>query len=144
MIKFSAYCRVCLLLGLLCALSSCEKDDDKSDKAVNQWIDATMRSWYLWYSDIPDKKQLNFNAEPETFFRSLLSKEDGKNNPQVSGGHYYYSTIKKKTASTTTRSYMGGEPALGFEFQNWQLDNTGTKFAANVLYVLPGSPAEKQ
>ena len=68
MIKFSAYCRVCLLLGLLCALSSCEKDDDKSDKAVNQWIDATMRSWYLWYSDIPDKKQLNFNAEPETFF----------------------------------------------------------------------------
>ena len=144
MIKFSAYCRVCLLLGLLCALSSCEKDDDKSDKAVNQWIDATMRSWYLWYSDIPDKKQLNFNAEPETFFRSLLSKEDGKNNPQVSGGHYYYSTIKKKTASTTTRSYMGGEPALGFEFQNWQLDNAGTKFAANVLYVLPGSPAEKK
>ena len=144
MIKFSAYCRVCLLLGLLCALSSCEKDDDKSDKAVNQWIDATMRSWYLWYSDIPDKKQLNFNAEPETFFRSLLSKEDGKNNPQVSGGHYYYSTIKKKTASTATRSYMGGEPALGFEFQNWQLDNTGTKFAANVLYVLPGSPAEKK
>lgn len=144
MIKFSVYCRTCLLVGLLLSFVSCEKDDDKSDKSVNQWIDATMRNWYLWYNDIPDKKQLNFNAEPETFFRSLLSKEDGKNNSQVSGGHYYYSTIKKKTSSTTTRAYMGGEPTLGFEFQNWYLGDASRRSAANVLYVLPGSPAEKK
>ncbi|WP_322934092.1 S41 family peptidase [Bacteroides sp. CG01] len=133
MIKFSAYCQVCLLLGLLCAFSSCEKDDDKSDKAINQWIDATMRSWYLWYSDIPDKKQLNFNAEPETFFASLLSQSDGKSQ--------HYSAIKKK--KTTTRASLGDEPTLGFEFQSWKITDL-RKSGVNILYVLPGSPAEEK
>lgn len=78
MIKFSAYCRVCLLLGLLCALSSCEKDDDKSDKAVNQWIDATMRSWYLWYSDIPDKKQRILMLSRKHSFVLFCQKKMGR------------------------------------------------------------------
>lgn len=140
MMKFSLYCRICLLLGLLFSFSACkDDDDDKSDKATNKWIESTMRSYYLWYNDIPDKEQLDYNAEPETFFQSLLSSEDGKNR---GNSHYYYSTIKKKK-STTTRSNMGGEPTLGFEFQSWIIDKSNYA-AVNVLYVLPGSPAEKK
>lgn len=141
MIKFAVYCRFFLLFGLLISFSACEKEDNEvNDKTTNKWIESTMRNYYYWYADIPESGKLNFNSSPETFFTSLLSKNDGKDNPQVSGGHYYYSTIKKKE-TTSTRSYLGEKPALGFEFQNWQLDKDGTKFAVNVLYVLPGSPA---
>lgn len=139
MMKYSIYCRVCLLLGLLFFFSACKDDDDdvKSDKATNQWIESTMRSYYLWYEDIPDKAKLNYNSTPETFFQSLLSNNDGKTR---NGIQYHYSTIEKKK-SATTRSYLGEEPSLGFEFQNWII---GTRYATNILYVLPGSPAEKQ
>lgn len=55
---------------------------------------------------------------------------------------YYYSTIKKKK-SVATRSNMGEEPTLGFEFQTWIINGAGYR-AVSVLYVLPGSPAEKK
>lgn len=140
MMKFSVYCRVCLLLGLLLSFSACkDDDDDKGDKATNQWIEKTMRSWYLWYDDIPATGKLNFNVSPETFFRSLLFEKDGKTRE---GYRYYYSTIKKKS-SATTRASLGEEPTLGFEFQSWYFTDL-KKNAVNVLYVLPGSPAEER
>lgn len=140
MMKYSIYGRVCLLLGLLFFFSACKDDDDdnKSDKATNQWIETTMRNYYLWYEDIPEKAKLNYYSTPETFFQSLLSTNDGKTR---NGIQYHYSTIEKKKSATTTRSYFGEEPSLGFEFQNWII---GTRYATNILYVLPGSPAEKQ
>lgn len=136
--------RIPLLLGLLFTFSACEKEDNKEegDNATNRWIENTMREYYLWYEDIPNGKKLDYTADPTVFFRSLLSRQDGKDNPQVSGGHYYYSAIKKK-ASATTRADMSEEPTLGFEFQSWILNSQGTLYGANVLYVLPGSPAEK-
>lgn len=138
MMKYSIYYRVCLLLGLFFFFSACKDDDDnKSDKATNQWIESAMRSYYLWYGDIPAKSKLNYNSTPETFFQSLLSPNDGKSRNNI---QYYYSTIEKKK-SATTRSYLGEEPTLGFEFQNWII---GSRYAANVLYVLPGSPAEEK
>lgn len=139
MMKYSIYCRIGLLSVFLFFFSGCEKEEDeKSDKATNQWIESTMRSYYLWYEDIPDKTKLNYYATPEAFFSSLLSSEDGKTR---NGTRYHYSTIEKKK-SATTRSYLGEEPALGFEFQNWIIGSS--KFAINVLYVLPDSPAEKK
>lgn len=143
MMKFSIYCRICLLLGLLFSFSACkDDDDDKSDKATNQWVESTMRSYYLWYEEIPDKNKLNFNADPEAFFCSLLASEDGKTRNNT---RYYYSTIKKKK-SAATRSNMGEEPTLGFEFQHWIIRDSDyhTYHTVNVLYVLPGSPAEKK
>lgn len=38
---------------------------------------------------------------------------------------------------------MGEEPTLGFEFQTWIINGAGYR-AVSVLYVLPGSPAEKK
>ena len=140
MMKFSIYGRMCLVLGFVFSFSACkDDDDDKSDKTTNQWIESAMRSYYLWYEEIPDKKELNFNADPEDFFYSLLASEDGKTKNKT---RYYYSTIKKKK-SVATRSNMGEEPTLGFEFQTWIINGAGYR-AVSVLYVLPGSPAEKK
>lgn len=138
--KISIY-QVSLLLGLLFSFSACEKDDDgngtQSDSSINQWIDKTMRDWYLWYDEIPDKGKLNYNATPEAFFKSLLVQKDGKN---FNGAHYFYSTIEKKKAAT--RGSMGESPTLGFEYQLYYITNLG-KNMINVLYVLPNSPAAK-
>lgn len=61
MMKFSIYeSRMCLVLGFVFSFSACkDDDDDKSDKTTNQWIESAMRSYYLWYEEIPDKKELN-------------------------------------------------------------------------------------
>ena len=99
MMKFSIYGRMCLVLGFVFSFSACkDDDDDKSDKTTNQWIESAMRSYYLWYEEIPDKKELNFNADPEDFFYSLLASEDGKTKNKT---RYYYSTIKKKKSVAT-------------------------------------------
>lgn len=137
--KYSIHFPVCLLLGLVFFFSACEKDDGaKSDKSTNQWIESTMRSWYLWYDQIPEKAKLNYNADPEVFFQSLLYvSKDGKTK---NDSHYFYSTIQKK--STTTRASFGEEPSLGFEYQSWNFTNEKVK-ALNVLYILPDSPAEE-
>lgn len=37
-----------------------------------------MRSDYLWNNDIPAQNKLDFSADPQTFFRSMLSLKDGK------------------------------------------------------------------
>ena len=120
------------LIAVILLLASCNKDDaDKATSNANRWIETNMRHWYYWYDEIPESKKLNFSSNPETFFNSLLSNNDGKSG-------YHYSTIKKK--NTATRS-SNNDPSFGFEFQNWV--NTQTRYAVNVLYVLPNSPAEK-
>ena len=125
-------------LLLLSLFTSCKNNDDNKEEVnkTNRWIETNMRHWYYWYDEIPVKSNLNFSANPELFFNSLLCSKDGKDG-------YHYSTIKKK--STATRS-GDSEPTFGFEFQNWKInkDNTGNNFyyAVNILYVLPNSPAE--
>ena len=54
-----------LTTAMVCFMGCKDDDDDKSDKTTNQWIESAMRSYYLWYEEIPDKKELNFNADPE-------------------------------------------------------------------------------
>ena len=85
-----------LTTAMVCFMGCKDDDDDKSDKTTNQWIESAMRSYYLWYEEIPDKKELNFNADPEDFFYSLLASEDGKTKNKT---RYYYSTIKKKKSA---------------------------------------------
>lgn len=127
----------CQLALIIFCCSSCQKEsaDEKLNHKTNQWIETNMRHWYYWYNDIPAKSKLNYSADPELFFNSLLSKSDGKTS---SGTHYYYSTIQKK--NITTRNIQG--LSLGFEFQNWRTHPTQPNYAVNVLYVLPNSPAQ--
>lgn len=85
------------LLGMSCSDDTPAKGDDpgngNTELEVNEWIESVMRSDYLWNNDIPAQNKLDFSADPQTFFRSMLSLKDGKTR---NGKHlYYYSYMEK-------------------------------------------------
>lgn len=127
-----------LSLTAITGFSSCEKDqnaEEAVDKetAVDKWIESTMRENYYWYKDMPSASTLNFLTDPESFFASLLSKSDGKDN-------YAYSYIESTAA--TTRSISQTDYSYGFEFEGYRLNSTGD-LVAHLLYVAPNSPASE-
>lgn len=133
------YVSILFIIGFVMLFPACASDDDPvpTDGTVNEWVETKMRSMYYWYDEIPDKSKLDFNKETMSFFTSLLSEKDGKS---AEDGHHYYSYIEKVNA--TSRSYYGDRPSLGFEFQLWFIRSTG-KYAVNILYTLPDSPASR-
>ena len=136
-------------LLLLCLISiinsSCEKKEtDSNFDDVNSWIDYTMRQQYLWNNDIPEAQYLNYQASPEAFFQSLLSKKDGKDR---GGQHYYFSRIEKRN-DTKTRAIADANNTYGYEYALYLVSNSSDGsllptpiYYARILYVLPGSPA---
>lgn len=132
----------CILVILsFLVFAACEKEDNngpKTDNDVNQWIEKTMRDNYLWNSELPEKNTLNFDAEPEDFFHSLLSDKDGKD---LEGGHHYFSTLEKVVV---TKSGTSSIDSYGFEFVRYVIKNgSNTYKAALIIYVLKDSPAEQ-
>ncbi|MDR2917916.1 MAG: hypothetical protein LBV72_00930 [Tannerella sp.] len=116
-------------------------DEDRPETLA--WIEDTMRQHYLWNDKIKKAGELNYTADPETFFTSLLYKnEDGKTG--ASGNHHYYSYIEKATVDT--RSFTTEDYTYGFEFTTvvFNLQGSTTKIiGALILYLLPGTPAEE-
>lgn len=106
--------------------------------SVNEWIYEVMADKYLWYDEIPDKKRLDLDAEPEPFFLSLLSDKDGK---KLKSGHHYFSRITKKT--TETKYIDTEEPAYGFDFVAYYVKDNSDQCFVQITYVLPDSPAAK-
>lgn len=133
-----------LMNGLLvgCKDEKPKSDDPKEGLAVNHWIEKTMREDYLWNTEIPAAGKLNYSAEPEIFFRSLLSLKDGKTR---NGSHHYYSYIEKNKDYTGTRTSIDRDDTYGMEFILYSItDDKGNPLGyywARVLYVLPNSPA---
>lgn len=136
------------LLCLLCYSSlffSCEDPENfpTGSSDINKWIYQTMHTNYLWNDEIPDIDKLNFSADPQLFFKSLLSKKDGKDS---NGLHYYYSYIEKNKDYSDTRTSIDSDDTYGMEFVRYTVtDNsgvTGYEFI-RILYILPNSPAEE-
>ena len=130
---------VVLLWGLLLGLIACEKEEAvvTDTNQVNNWIEETMRTNYLWYEELPDKSRLDFSADPETFFNSMLSDKDGK---VINGSLHHFSTIEK---ATSTKTILDENDSYGFDFAitKLQTSDRGTFNIAVVIYVLPNSPA---
>ena len=66
---------------------SIKGDDDDTDLSINHWIEKKLRNDYLWYNELPATNKIDYTADPETFFYSLLSLNDGKTR---NGKHLYY------------------------------------------------------
>jgi carboxyl-terminal processing protease len=138
-----------LLTALVLGNSSCKEEEVNSttsgeESEVNAWIRSTMLEHYLWYTDMPAKSKLNFDNDPETFFISLLSDNDGKD--YGDGGHYYYSYIEDLSADETsaaisTRSVSQTDYSYGFDFLLYALNDTA--YVARVLYVAYDTPASE-
>ncbi|WP_291528292.1 S41 family peptidase [Bacteroides sp. UBA939] len=136
--------RFLLFLFICFSLSACEKDDSTGSddrSATLKWIENTMREHYYWYKEIPAAGKLNYTREPEDFFYSLLSKEDGKDYMNSAGQmqHYYFSTIEE-LSDGDTRSSIQEDNSYGFEFTTVYI-NDAKELYALILYVLKDSPA---
>lgn len=146
MIRYQNY-YIVLLLGVL-ALSACKSssnDDnivaEKSEyQKCNEWIAGVMRSDYLWKSSIPADNKLDYTASPETFFYTLLSSNDGKH---TSSKNYFYSYIEKNKDYTSSKAISDDTDSYGIDFVRYSLSNKAGYEYDRVMYVLPGSPAEK-
>ncbi|MDH6356416.1 S41 family peptidase [Parabacteroides sp. PF5-9] len=121
--------------------ASCSKDEKPippggEEDDVNTWIHKTMDKNYLW--SIPDKSSLDFSQNPDKFFASLLSRNDGI---EINGTHQYFSYIEEKE---TTRAIDENNPTYGFDFGAYRVINDNQEtigYYAIILYVLPNSPA---
>lgn len=140
-------CVLCSTLFISCSddeRGGVKPDDPKEGLPVNLWIEKMMRADYLWTKDMKDNSKLDFFAEPETFFRSLLSQKDGKTR---NGVHYYYSYISKNKNYTDTKTSINPDNTYGFEFAGFNITDKNGVFLdfvyLRILYVLPDSPAEK-
>lgn len=136
------------ILSLLIFIS-CEPDDPGNKKPpvsgsnkANEWIESVMRQNYLWNEEIPD--ELNYSLDPEAFFESMLSLQDGK--PRgLDIAHMYYSYIEKKKEKT--KAIGNEDDTYGFDFMFYTLVDNNNKptgeAMARILYVQPNSPASE-
>ena len=126
-----------VIVGAICIsifIGSCGEDRWEGyaeQTKTDRWIYDTMRVHYYWQDAIISYDKANFFTEPFKFFKSLLSKEDGKNGIP-------YSTIDSLHTSQT-RSVAYAEYSYGFDFALYQLE--GSRYVAQLLYVVPNSPA---
>ncbi|MDR0989072.1 MAG: PDZ domain-containing protein [Prevotellaceae bacterium] len=137
-----------LLCSLLFSLCACEKESHlpaEGERATIEWIENTLRKNYLWNSEIPASKLLDYALAPAEFFPSLLSRKDGKDYTDVNGvrRHTYYSYIEE-LGQPDTRGYINDQASYGFEYQSLVVYNKDTRkydYYVFVEYVLEGSPA---
>ena len=122
---------VVLLWGLLLGLIACEKEEAvvTDTNQVNNWIEETMRTNYLWYEELPDKSRLDFSADPETFFNSMLSDKDGK---VINGSLHHFSTIEK---AASTKTILDENDSYGFDFAITKLQ-TSDRGTFNIAVVI--------
>lgn len=127
MTKKCYYIVIIVLLGVL-SFSSCASDDDLSSEApdairsenvyleFNKWIYSQMNHDYLWRNDMPDSVSCDYELDPVSFYKSLLSSKD------------------RFSYCETNESY--NPPAektnLGYEYQQFELEN-GLEFAQVLL-----------
>ena len=95
MIKANFSLNIWIGIFLCLLIVSCSDDnddsikgnDDNTDISINHWIEKKLRNDYLWYSELPATNKIDYTADPEAFFYSLLSLKDGKTR---NGKHLYY------------------------------------------------------
>lgn len=112
------------------------------NEKINKWIYDEMSFQYFWNTSIPDESKLNFKAQPDAFFNSLIYNYNTLTGDRFSymekdGVNYYPSTTKAYSAGTTEK-YND----IGFDFQAYRFVNDEVKIFVN--YVKEGSSASKQ
>ena len=152
MIKANFSLNIWIGIFLCLLIVSCSDDnddsikgnDDNTDISINHWIEKKLRNDYLWYSELPATNKIDYTADPEAFFYSLLSLKDGKTR---NGKHLYYYSYMKKNKGYKTRTSIDADNTYGMEFTLFSVVDRNNKplgyYYARVLYILPDSPADK-
>lgn len=131
-----------LIILSVVLLSACSDNDNQSEDEgaktptlsdnayVNDWIFSEMDTWYLWRDNMPDKKSLDFESKPVSFFESLLyNKESSKG--------YTFSAIEENQDNMLRAS--SGMASLGLEYAIGDIGDNSYVFV--IQYVYPGTDA---
>ena len=138
--------RYVVLAGFIFSLSACKKTTDdvtpqtststSDNQTVDSWILSNMREVYYWNDKIPANPDTTL--APKVFFDSILNKYDATTNP--TGDRFSWI---EESADDLSASLSGQTTTTGMEY-NLYLRSAGSDgVIVQVLYVLPGSPAQK-
>lgn len=131
-------------------LSGCKKEDDaitpqtgtgttttvSENQTVNRWILDNMRALYYWNDKIPTNPDTTL--APDNFFDSILYKYDATTNPN--GDRFSWI---EQSAEELQASLSGESKTTGMEYDLFLRSSGSDGVIAQVLYVLPNSPAAK-
>ncbi|GAB4025404.1 S41 family peptidase [Spirosoma gilvum] len=130
--------------GFIIAVSACQqKSEDvtpqtsastSENTTINDWILQNMQEVYYWNDKIPANPDKTLS--PDLFFDSLLNKYDATTNP--TGDRFSWI---EEDANTLTAELSGQTTTTGMEYNLYLRASGSTGVIAQVLYVLPGSPA---
>ncbi|GAB3701938.1 S41 family peptidase [Spirosoma flavus] len=140
-------------VGATLSLSSCTKPADNvtpqtttgststsatasENQTINDWILANMQELYYWNDKIPANPDKSL--APAAFFESLLYDRANTANTERDR----FSWIEE-SADDLSASLSGQTTTTGMEYNLYLRTSGGTGVIAQVLYVLPGSPAAK-
>jgi C-terminal processing protease CtpA/Prc len=139
--------KIWLVSGIVLLLASaCKHTEDEvtpttdvtvaENQKVNDWILENMQDYYYWNDKLPsnpDKTQA-----PSDFFDSILYTYDATTNPN--GDRFSWI---QESADELEASLSGETTTTGMEYNLYLRASGSTGVIAQVLYVLPNSPAEK-
>lgn len=134
-----------LLVGFSLLLAACNPQAEDAvvpqtttnpNGVVDNWILANMRELYYWNDKIPASPDTTL--APDEFFESLLYTYDETTNPN--GDRFSWI---QESADELEASLSGETTTTGMEYNLYLRASGSDAVIAQVLYVLPGSPAEK-
>ncbi|PRY45573.1 C-terminal processing protease CtpA/Prc [Spirosoma oryzae] len=134
-----------LIAGLAMSLTSCKHQEADTvtpqsststteNQTVDSWILDNMQTYYYWNDKIPANPDKTL--APSDFFDSLLNTYNATTNPE--GDRFSWI---EENASDLTSSLSGETKTTGMEFALYLRASGSTDVIAQVLYVLPNSPA---
>ncbi|MVM35186.1 peptidase S41 [Spirosoma sp. HMF4905] len=136
---------ILLLAGFAMSLSACKKSTDdvtpqtsattSENQTIDSWILSNMREVYYWNAKIPANPDTTL--APDVFFDSILNTYNVTTNPD--GDRFSWI---ENDANTLTAELSGQTTTTGMEYNLYLRASGSTDVIAQVLYVLPGSPAQ--
>ncbi|WP_420148944.1 S41 family peptidase [Spirosoma sp.] len=135
-----------LIIGFILSLASCKNTTDDvtpqtettsaESQTVNDWILENMRELYYWNDKIPANPDKTLS--PDKFFDSILYKYNATSNPN--GDRFSWI---EKSGTDLQASLSGQTVTTGMEYNLYLRASGSSDVIAQVLYVLPNSPAQK-
>ena len=126
-----------LLFASLFTCSPNDESDLANDRYVNKWIYNNMSDYYLWNDKIPSSP--NYNVSPDIFFKSICYWYNKDTNPDGDR----FSWIQNNYQDLL--NYLNGvaNDEIGFEYKLYKLSENSAAVLGEILYVKPGTSAEK-
>ncbi len=132
--------RILTILSIaLLTSSSCKKDPEPAGPVTlnetNQWIYDQMKHYYLWSAELPEK-YVSSSLDPTAYFYSLCHTSDR---------FTYILALDGATKASMVAEIATGSDTYetDFGFSSRLVTISGVVSAMQVLYVVPGSPADQ-